>query len=69
MHLFDDEPTLVSQRPGPRSSATARTFLDALVQEDGTKATSAGKLNRAFVRTMLREGQWPERLIRYMEKR
>ncbi len=46
----------------------ARTFLDALVQEDGTKATSAGKLNRAFVRTMLREGQWPERLIRYMEK-
>ena len=47
----------------------ARTFLDALVQEDGTKATSAGKLNRAFVRTMLREGQWPERLIRYMEKR
>jgi len=41
----------------------ARTFLEALVREDGTRATSAGNLNRAFVRTMLKEGEWPERHI------
>lgn len=47
----------------------ARAFLDVLVREDGTRATAAGNLNRAFVRTMLNEGEWPERLIGTLEDR
>jgi hypothetical protein len=41
-----------------RDLRNTRTFLRLLVEEDGTKLTTSGNLNRAFVRRMMEEGDW-----------
>ena len=41
-----------------RDLRNTRTLLRLLAQEDGTKLTSSGNLNRAFVRRMMDEGDW-----------
>lgn len=41
-----------------RDLRNTRTFLRLLVEEDGTKLTTSGNLNRAFVRRMMDEGDW-----------
>jgi len=41
-----------------RDLRNTRSFLRLLVEEDGTKLTTSGNLNRAFVRRMMDEGAW-----------
>jgi len=41
----------------------ARTFLAALEEEGGTRATQAGNLNRAFVERMLESARFPDDLV------
>jgi hypothetical protein len=38
----------------------ARTFLQALLDQDGTRATAAGNLSRKFVGDMLERMRWPD---------
>ena len=41
----------------------ARVFLSALLESKGTKATSAGNLNRKFVRQMVETMSWPSGFV------
>lgn len=55
---------------GARLFRNARAILDALVESGGTRATSAGNLNREFVREMMDALEWSDARNRaYLEER
>ena len=53
-----DEGLGLADLAGARTLTNARAFLAALLESDGTRATAAGNLNRAFVETMVGRLAW-----------
>lgn len=53
-----DEGLELEDMEGARTVHNARAFLGALLETDGTRATSAGNLNRAFVEAMVERLAW-----------